>query len=78
MMLAMVCLLQFAISILIDRRYEPGLWRALYWVIWYPLAYWMVSLFTTLVSFPKVMLRKQAERARWTSPDRGIKSPDAS
>lgn len=78
MMLAVVCLLQFAISILIDRRYEPGLWRALYWVIWYPLAYWMVSLFTTLVSFPKVMLRKQAERARWTSPDRGIKSPDAS
>lgn len=42
------------------------------------LAYWMVSLLTTLVSFPKVMLRKQAERARWTSPDRGIKSPDAS
>ena len=41
-------------------------------------SYWMVSLFTTLVSFPKVMLRKQAERARWTSPDRGIKSPDAS
>jgi len=78
MMLAVVCLLQFAVSILIDRRYEPGLARALYWVIWYPLAYWMVSLFTTLVSFPKVMLRKQAQRARWTSPDRGIKSPEAS
>ncbi len=77
MMLAVVCLLQFVVSILIDRRYEPGLARSLYWVIWYPLAFWMVSLFTTLVSFPKVMLRKQARRARWTSPDRGIKSPDA-
>ena len=49
MMLAVVCLLQFAVSILIDRRYEPGLARSLYWVIWYPLAYWMVSLLTTLV-----------------------------
>ena len=53
MMLAVVCLLQFAVSILIDRRYEPGLARSLYWVIWYPLAYWMVSLLTTLVSFPR-------------------------
>lgn len=74
MMLAMVCLLQFAVSILIDSRYEPRLARSLFWVVWYPLAYWMVSLFTTLVSFPKVMLRRRARRARWTSPDRGIKS----
>ena len=78
MMLAVVCLLQFAVSILIDRRYEPGLARSLYWVIWHPLAYWMVSLLTTLVSFPKVMLRRQVRRARWTSPDRGIKSKEAS
>ncbi|MFW7342167.1 poly-beta-1,6-N-acetyl-D-glucosamine synthase [Pollutimonas sp. H1-120] len=78
MMLAVVCLLQFAVSLLIDSRYEPRLLRSLYWVVWYPLAYWMVSLFTTLISFPKVMLRRRARRARWTSPDRGIKSSDAS
>jgi len=78
MVLAMVCLLQFLVSILIDSRYEPGLARSLFWVIWYPLAYWMVSLFTTIVSFPKVMLRRQARRARWTSPDRGIRSSKTS
>jgi biofilm PGA synthesis N-glycosyltransferase PgaC len=73
LVLAMTCLLQFAISILIERRYEKDLWRALYWVIWYPAAYWMLSLATTLVSFPKVMLKTRRQRARWTSPDRGIK-----
>ncbi|KOF53252.1 N-glycosyltransferase [Achromobacter sp. DMS1] len=78
MMLAMVCLLQFVVSVLIDRRYEPGLARSLYWVIWYPFAYWMLSLFTTLVSFPKVMLRRKAQRARWTSPDRGINKSTSS
>src|SRR5690606_41545365 len=78
MMLAMVCLLQFAVSLLIDSRYEPRLARSLFWVIWYPLVYWMVSLFTTIVSFPKVILRRRARRARWTSPDRGIKSSKAS
>ncbi|TAM86745.1 MAG: poly-beta-1,6 N-acetyl-D-glucosamine synthase [Candidimonas sp.] len=74
MVLAVVCLLQFVLSVFIDHRYERGLPRSLYWVIWYPLAYWLVSLFTTLFSFPKVMLKRR-RRARWTSPDRGIRTP---
>ncbi len=73
MVLAMVCLMQFVVSILIDRRYERGLARSLYWIIWYPFAYWIINLFTTLFSFPKVMLRIRRRRARWSSPDRGIK-----
>ncbi len=73
MVLAMVCLLQFLVSVLIDRRYEPQLARSLYWIIWYPFAYWLINLITTLCSFPKVMLRIRKRRARWESPDRGIK-----
>lgn len=73
MLLAIVCLAQFTISALIDRRYEPGLSRSMFWIIWYPAAYWLISLCTTLVSFPRVMLRRQQKRARWVSPDRGIK-----
>lgn len=72
MVLAFACLLQFSISLLIERRYEPRLGSSLFWVIWYPLVYWMLSLFTTLVAFPKVMLRSRQRRARWESPDRGI------
>lgn len=72
MVLAMVCLFQFSASVLIDRRYEADLPRALFWVIWYPFAYWLINLLTTLYSFPKVMVRGQRKRARWTSPDRGI------
>lgn len=78
MVLAMTCLLQFVVSLLIDRRYERGLLCSLFWIVWYPLAFWMISLFTTLVSFTKVMLRGKAQRARWTSPDRGIKSVETS
>lgn len=73
MVLALVCLLQFAVSILIDRRYEPGLSRSLYWIVWYPFVYWLIALCTTLFSFPKVMLRLRQRRALWSSPDRGIK-----
>lgn len=73
LVLACTCLLQFGLSLLIERRYEQGLARSLFWIIWYPIAFWMLTLFTTLVSFPKVMLRRRQQRARWTSPDRGIK-----
>ena len=72
LVLGATCLLQFAVSIYIDRRYEKGLVGTLFWVIWYPLVFWMTNLFTCLVSFPKVMLRRQPQRARWVSPDRGI------
>lgn len=73
LVLGATCLTQFAISVLIDRRYEKGLGRTLFWVIWYPLVFWMMSLFTSLVSFPKVMMRAKPKRARWVSPDRGIR-----
>ncbi len=72
MVLALTCLLQFAISLVIERRYEPKLGNSLFWIIWYPMVYWMLSLFTTVVSFPKVMLNTKRKRARWVSPDRGI------
>jgi biofilm PGA synthesis N-glycosyltransferase PgaC len=73
LLLATVCLFQFAVSILIDRRYEKGLWKTMFWVIWYPLVFWLISLLTTLVSFPKVLFSQNQKRARWVSPDRGIK-----
>jgi len=78
MVLAMTCLSQFIISVLIDRRYEPKLAFSLCWVIWYPLIYWMLSLFTTVVSFVKVMLMGKKGRARWASSDRGVASSRAS
>ncbi len=72
--LALVCLLQTLVSLSIDYRYEKGLQKSLGWIIWYPLAFWMINFVTTLYSFPKVMLKNRRIRARWQSPDRGIKS----
>jgi len=73
MVLAVACLLQFGLSLRIEKRYEPDISHALYWIVWYPFVYWLINLCTTLFSFPKVMLRIRRRRARWTSPDRGIK-----
>lgn len=72
-LLAAVCLLQFTVSLLIDRRYEPGIGRYLYWMIWYPVAYWLLSFLTTLVALPATLLGDRTARATWTSPDRGFR-----
>jgi poly-beta-1,6-N-acetyl-D-glucosamine synthase len=71
--LGIVCMLQFLISLLIDRRYEKRIGRNYYWMIWYPIAYWMLTTTTSIVALPKAILKRRGTRAVWTSPDRGVR-----
>jgi len=67
-LLAAVCIMQFTVSLLIDRHYEPGVGRALYWMIWYPVAFWMIGMTTIVVAVPLTLFGRQDVRAVWTSP----------
>jgi biofilm PGA synthesis N-glycosyltransferase PgaC len=73
MILGTTCLLQFAVSAWLDRRYDRQLGRNLFSMIWYPFAFWIINTASTVVAYPKVLLRRQGKRARWVSPDRGIR-----
>jgi len=75
-LLAMVCLLMFLVSLALDSRYEKKMLRYLFWVIWYPMLYWLISASTVVVAFAKVMLRKKGAQGQgvWESPDRGIRT----
>src|SRR5690606_10334500 len=66
------CLLQVAVGMLLDSRVEKGLFRNYFWMIWYPLAFWLINVFTTVVSVPRALFRSTGKRARWKSPDRGL------
>ena len=76
--LAMTCLLQFAVSLFIDARYEPKIRRYYYWMIWYPMLFWMLSAATSVVGLPAALLKNKNKRATWVSPDRGIHQPENS
>lgn len=69
--LALVCLLQFSLSLWLDRPYDKDLGRNFYWMIWYPLAFWILTASTSVVAVPRVLGRGRGQRARWVSPDRG-------
>jgi biofilm PGA synthesis N-glycosyltransferase PgaC len=73
LVLALTYLLQAAVSQIVERRYEPDMLRSLFWIVWYPLAFWMLSTLSTVVGLPRALLRPRQVRTTWTSPDRGLR-----
>lgn len=72
--LGTTCLFQFAISLVIDGRYEPrSLARYYYWIIWYPMIYWAIHAAASVVAVPKAVRKRRGRRATWVSPDRGVR-----
>jgi biofilm PGA synthesis N-glycosyltransferase PgaC len=72
LLLSAAFLLQSAVSLLIDRRLERSFARHFVWLIWYPLAYWLLSAATTCVGFVRVTFGAKRRTGTWVSPDRGV------
>ena len=68
------CMIQIAVSIFLDYKYDVGLWKMYFWMIWYPLLYWMINMLTIIVAVPRILLRNNDQRAVWVSPDRGLRA----
>jgi len=71
--LLLTYLLQALVSVLVDIRAEKGLVTSLFYVIWYPLAFWAIQALTAVVGFPRALLRQSGQRGVWLSPDRGVR-----
>lgn len=79
MLLSVTCLAQFAVSLGIDSKYEAsngGIARYYYWMIWYPLVYWVNNVATSVVGFYKALTKKRGQRAVWVTLDRGVLKRD--
>jgi len=66
-------LLQALVSVLLDTRAERGLAASLYYVIWYPLAFWVIQALSAVIGLPRALLRQAGQRGIWLSPDRGVR-----
>ncbi len=71
-LLAAVCMLQLTVGIIFDARYDKTLLKIIPWMIWYPAIYWVITAITTIIAFPKALLKKRNTLAVWESPDRGL------
>lgn len=70
--LGVTCLTQFLVSLFIDSRYEKDLLKYYFWMVWYPLAYWVINVISISIGIPKAIFKKRGRRAVWESPDRGF------
>jgi poly-beta-1,6-N-acetyl-D-glucosamine synthase len=72
--IAFISLIQLMVALFIDRQYEEKLLQYVWWAGWYPMVYWMVSIFALVPAIPKafrILTSKKSEYAIWESPDRG-------
>ena len=72
-LLAVTYLMQAVVSVALDRRFESGVHRAVFWVVWYPLVFWILQALTAAAALPKALLRPRGTSGTWISPDRGIR-----
>ncbi|WFP51685.1 poly-beta-1,6-N-acetyl-D-glucosamine synthase [Methylomonas sp. EFPC3] len=76
MLLCVTCLIQFAVSLTIDSVYEKksgGSAQHYYWMIWYPIVYWLINVGTTINGCIKALRKKRGQRAVWVTLDRGLR-----
>jgi biofilm PGA synthesis N-glycosyltransferase PgaC len=73
-MLGTTCLLQIGVSLALDSRYDATPLRHFFWMIWYPLAYWMLSMAATVVAVPRALFRALRSGRVGVRPDRGIRA----
>lgn len=76
LLLGITCLIQFAVSMIIDAKYDRRFGKIYFWIIWYPVAFWLINIFTIAVGLPKAVTKPKGQRALWKSPDRGIRKKD--
>jgi poly-beta-1,6-N-acetyl-D-glucosamine synthase len=70
--LALTCLFQFVVSLLLDRQYEDkSLLKYYFWVIWYALFYWVLCSLAVIASLYKMIFQSKVT-VTWKSPDRGL------
>jgi biofilm PGA synthesis N-glycosyltransferase PgaC len=72
LLIATVCMFQMLFSLWLDRPYDQGLLKNYFWMIWYPIIYWVINAATAVVALPRALLRTTGKRATWISPDRGL------
>ena len=72
-LLGATCLLQFAVSLAIESAYEENIWKYYFWMVWFPIVYWLINVFSIMIGLPRAIFKEKGVNATWKSPDRGIR-----
>jgi biofilm PGA synthesis N-glycosyltransferase PgaC len=65
MVIATVALVQLAVGVWLDRHYNRRVGRFYLWAAMYPLFYWMLMLFITVVATPGALFGRRGRTSHW-------------
>ncbi|WP_331280387.1 hypothetical protein [Bacillus sp. UNC322MFChir4.1] len=66
----MICVFQFFIAIMIDKKYDVNLIKEYLWAAWYPICYWYINVFVIIMAIVKALTNRKGKFVVWESPDR--------
>ncbi|HEY3002793.1 MAG TPA: glycosyltransferase family 2 protein [Kribbellaceae bacterium] len=76
MLIATVCLLQLAVGVYLDRRYDRSIGRSFLVAPLYPLLYWaLMAVVTVRSTIPALVARNRPAVARWHTPRESLAAP---
>lgn len=71
--ISLVCLVQFFVSSLLDKKYDKGIFKYYFFVVWYPIIYWTLNPILVFITLKEGLFGKLEGKGIWHPPDRKIK-----
>lgn len=70
--ISLVCLVQFFVSSLIDKKYDKDILKYYFYVVWYPIVYWTLNPILVFITLREGLFGKLEGKGVWRPPDRAI------
>jgi biofilm PGA synthesis N-glycosyltransferase PgaC len=71
MTIGTLCLVQLAIGTLVDRRYDRDIWRYFPYAVYYPIIYWALLAFATVLSLRYLFVEPPRQSVTWSTQRTG-------
>lgn len=68
--ISLVCLFQFFVSSLLDKRYDKDIFKYYFFVVWYPIIYWIFNPILVFITLKDGLFGKLEGQGIWRPPDR--------
>lgn len=68
--ISLICLIQFFVSSILDKRYDKDIFKYYFFVVWYPIIYWTLNPFLVFITLKDGLFGKLEGKGIWRPPDR--------
>ena len=68
--ISLICLSQFLVSSILDRKYDKDVFKYYFFVVWYPIIYWTLNPILVVLTMFDGLFGEIESKGKWIPPDR--------